>query len=74
MRRVAFASTVLLLTVAGVSWADHGLGNLRSPTNPWWQAVLWGALGFLVAMAVTLIVMVFTRSPSKREPGERPNS
>jgi hypothetical protein len=60
--------------VAGVAWADHGASDLRSPTNPWWEALLWGALGFLVAITVTLIVMLFTRSPSKHEPGERSRS
>jgi len=31
--------------------------------------MLWGAIGFLVAITVTLVVMVFTRSPSPRDPG-----
>jgi hypothetical protein len=28
-------------------------------------------LGFLVAIMVTLLVMLFTRSPSRGDPGER---
>jgi hypothetical protein len=60
----------LVLTAACGAWADHGRGDLRPATNPWWEAVLWGGLGLLAAITVALIVMVFTRSPSKREPGE----
>ncbi|MGH7335134.1 MAG: hypothetical protein ACREKS_20800 [Candidatus Rokuibacteriota bacterium] len=51
--------------------ADHGAGGLRSPANPWWEVLVWGVLGLLVAITVTLVVMLFTRSPSKPAPGER---
>jgi hypothetical protein len=57
--------------VAVQAWADHGRGDLRTPANPWWEALLWGGLGFLVAVTVALVVMLFTRSPSGREPGGR---
>jgi hypothetical protein len=38
--------------------------------NPWLAALLWGALGLAVAMIVAIIVMVFTRAPAARKPGD----
>ncbi|MCI0544758.1 MAG: hypothetical protein L0Z49_10000 [Actinobacteria bacterium] len=74
IRRLTPPLSVLLLVLIGVAGADHGGGDLRAPTNPWWEAVLWGVLGFLVAITVTLVVVLFTRSPAKRDPGERSRS
>jgi hypothetical protein len=34
--------------------------------NPWLEALLWGALGLVVAMTVALLVTTVTRAPADR--------
>jgi predicted PurR-regulated permease PerM len=39
--------------------------------NPWLEALLWGALGLVAALIVTIVVMLFSRASPGAKEGER---